>query len=98
MRVNRRHSDADHFKIRAGKSFAQKNLEITACAERGIGITLRSRFAKEKNAIGVRRLFGGHAQCKRGARDCWWKESESKAVVGNVVVLASNALPHEKRG
>ncbi len=83
VRIDRRHRDTDHLKVRGRKTPVQKRFQITASPISRIGIAQRGGFTKQENAIGVGGLHCVHHHRSRTARLVWRKEFPTKPGVLN---------------
>src|SRR5690606_6241641 len=85
-------------KVRAGKSFPQEHLQITAEAKRRFGISERCRLSKNENAKSFCRLFSGHGGWRGDADELLRKKSQTEFVVFYQDGLPPDLCLSKKRG
>src|SRR5882672_5774283 len=96
VRIDRCHCGADDFEVRFWKSFLQQHLQIPSGSVSGSRVSQGSRFAKEENAIGPRRLVGAHPNRRGAARKGGREKAQAELVVLDEEIFVSNSKLFEK--
>src|SRR5262245_23054308 len=87
MRIDGGNAKVDDVKSLARKTFAQQDVEIARGAECGLRSSHRRRFAKNKNAAGIRGFPGRELERAGPARQLGREELQTELFVVNKEIL-----------